>query len=150
MNGFTRQTLPTINRKYFFMNIICIESFSHKKRTTNRCFSVEHFSSTVAILTTKISLWTCASTFATETKCRISFIFSFKVWILSLLLVRLTYATLLSRVWATIDEVSICRRFIEHLQDVTTSNYSAIANSHTLHFTIARTKSAASSPIVAW
>jgi hypothetical protein len=31
--------------------------------------------------------------------------------------------------------------FIEHLQIVTTSNYSAVANSHTLQFTTARTKS---------
>jgi hypothetical protein len=31
--------------------------------------------------------------------------------------------------------------FIDHLQIVTTSNYSAISNSHTLQFTTARTKS---------
>jgi hypothetical protein len=52
-----------------------------------------------------------------------------------------------------------CRRFglvircIEHLQIVTTSNYSAIANSRTLQFTIAGTmssESAISSPVVAW
>jgi hypothetical protein len=43
--------------------------------------------------------------------------------------------------------------FIEHLQIVTTSNDSAIANSHTLQFTTAHTKSshsAVSSPVVAW
>jgi hypothetical protein len=43
--------------------------------------------------------------------------------------------------------------FIEHLQIVTTSNCSAIANSHILNFTTAGTKSsqsAESSPIVAW
>jgi hypothetical protein len=43
--------------------------------------------------------------------------------------------------------------FTEHLQNVTTSNYSAITNSHTLQFTRARTKSsqsAVSSPVVAW
>jgi hypothetical protein len=42
---------------------------------------------------------------------------------------------------------------IENLQIVTTSNYSAIANLHTLQFIIASTKSpqsAASSPVVAW
>jgi hypothetical protein len=42
--------------------------------------------------------------------------------------------------------------FTEHLQIITTSNYSAIANSHTLQFTIARIKSsssAVSSPVVA-
>jgi hypothetical protein len=40
--------------------------------------------------------------------------------------------------------------FIEHLQNVTTSTYSAIANSHTLQFIIARTnssQSAVSSPL---
>jgi hypothetical protein len=43
--------------------------------------------------------------------------------------------------------------FIELLQIVTTSNYSAIANSHTQQFTTARTKSsqfAVSSPVVVW
>jgi hypothetical protein len=42
---------------------------------------------------------------------------------------------------------------IEHLQNVTTCNYSATANSHTLQFTTARTKSSQStisSPVVAW
>jgi hypothetical protein len=43
--------------------------------------------------------------------------------------------------------------FIEHLQIVTTSNYSNIANSHTLQLTTARTKSsqsAVSSLNVTW
>jgi hypothetical protein len=43
--------------------------------------------------------------------------------------------------------------FTEHLQIITTSNYSAIANSHILQFTTARTKSSQSdvhSPVVAW
>jgi hypothetical protein len=43
--------------------------------------------------------------------------------------------------------------FIDHLQIITTSNYSAVANSHTQQFTIARIKSsqpAVSSPFVAW
>jgi hypothetical protein len=35
VNSLTRQTLPTVNRKHFFMNILCIESFAHKK-THNR------------------------------------------------------------------------------------------------------------------
>jgi hypothetical protein len=42
--------------------------------------------------------------------------------------------------------------FIAHLQIVITSNYSAIANSHTLQFTAERIKSsqsAVSSPVVA-
>jgi hypothetical protein len=34
--------------------------------------------------------------------------------------------------------------FIEHLEIVTTSNYSAIANSHALQFTTARTRSSQS------
>jgi hypothetical protein len=41
--------------------------------------------------------------------------------------------------------------FIEHLQIINTSNYSAVANSHNLQFTTARTKSsqsAVSSPVV--
>jgi hypothetical protein len=52
INRFTWQTVPKINRKHLFMNIFCTESFAHKKRTT------EHFSS-VAILTTETSPWTC-------------------------------------------------------------------------------------------
>jgi hypothetical protein len=43
--------------------------------------------------------------------------------------------------------------FIAHLQIVTTSNSSAIANPHTLQYTTARTKSsqsAVSSPVVTW
>jgi hypothetical protein len=43
--------------------------------------------------------------------------------------------------------------FIEHLQIATTSNYSAIANSHTQQLTTARTmssQSAASSLVVIW
>jgi hypothetical protein len=43
--------------------------------------------------------------------------------------------------------------FIEHLLIITTSNYSPVANSHTLQFTTGCTKSfhsAVSSPVVAW
>jgi hypothetical protein len=43
--------------------------------------------------------------------------------------------------------------YMEHLQIVKTINYSAIAISHILQFTTARTKSshsAVSSPVVAW
>jgi hypothetical protein len=43
--------------------------------------------------------------------------------------------------------------FTDHLQIVTTSNYSTITNSHTLQFTTAHTKSsqsAVSSPVGAW
>jgi hypothetical protein len=46
VNRFTQQTLSTVNRKHFFMNIL----FPTEKRTT------EHSSSTVAILTTETSL----------------------------------------------------------------------------------------------
>jgi hypothetical protein len=31
VNRFTRQTLPTVNRKHFFMNILCIEPFCPQK-----------------------------------------------------------------------------------------------------------------------
>jgi hypothetical protein len=43
--------------------------------------------------------------------------------------------------------------FIDNLRIITTSNYSAITNSHTLQFTTARTKSsqsAVSSRAIAW
>jgi hypothetical protein len=43
--------------------------------------------------------------------------------------------------------------YTDHLQIVTTSNYSAITNPHTMQFTTACTKSsqsAVSSPVVAW
>jgi hypothetical protein len=50
----TRQTLPTVNRKHFFMNVLCNESFCPPppqiKCNVERCSSVEHSSSTVAIL----------------------------------------------------------------------------------------------------
>jgi hypothetical protein len=61
VNCSVLQTLPTINRKHFFMNILCIESFCPQKHTTERCLLVLHSSSTFAILTTETSIWTCAS-----------------------------------------------------------------------------------------
>jgi hypothetical protein len=64
-----------------------------------------------------------------------------------------TACLILSRDWVTIDGVWIVIGFIDHSQIVTTSNYSAIAKSHTQRFTTARTKSsqsAVSSPVVAW
>jgi hypothetical protein len=67
VNRFTRQTLPTVNRKHFFMNILCIVCFCPQKRTKERCSSVAYASSTVANLTTKTSLWTCACASATYT-----------------------------------------------------------------------------------
>jgi hypothetical protein len=36
VNRFTRQTLPTVNRKHFFINTLCIESFCPQKKTHNR------------------------------------------------------------------------------------------------------------------
>jgi hypothetical protein len=70
VNCFTRQTLPNVNREHLFMNILYIEFFCPQKRTTERCTSVVHSSSTFAILTTEISLWTyaCASTTYTAMK----------------------------------------------------------------------------------
>jgi hypothetical protein len=36
VNRFTLRTLPTLKRKHFFMNILCIESFCPQKKTHNR------------------------------------------------------------------------------------------------------------------
>jgi hypothetical protein len=59
----------TAHRKQetFFMNILCIKSFCPQKRKPqqNRCSSVLHSSSMVAILTTETSLWTCVCASAT-------------------------------------------------------------------------------------
>jgi hypothetical protein len=60
---------------------------------------------------------------------------------------------ILSRAWVAIDEFGLVTGFIESLQIVNRSNYSAIANSHTQQFTTPRTKSsqpAVSSQVVAW
>jgi hypothetical protein len=63
---------------------------------------------------------------------------------------------IMSRVLVTVDGFGLVSGSVEHLQNlqsVTTSNYSAIANSHTLQFTTTRTKSsqsAVSSPVVSW
>jgi hypothetical protein len=45
------------------------------------------------------------------------------------------------QVYEWLDGFQIGNRFIEHLQMITANNYSTIANSHTLQFTIACTKS---------
>jgi hypothetical protein len=42
VNCFKWQTLPTVKRKYFFMNILLIKFFANKIRTTERCPSVVH------------------------------------------------------------------------------------------------------------
>jgi hypothetical protein len=68
VNCFTRQTLPIVNRKHFLMNILCIGSLYSTKKLTRECCSwVVYSSSTVAILTTETSLWTCACASATWT-----------------------------------------------------------------------------------
>jgi hypothetical protein len=36
VNRFSRQTLPTVNRKHIFMNILCIESFCPQKKKNSR------------------------------------------------------------------------------------------------------------------
>jgi hypothetical protein len=53
----------------------------------------------------------------------------------------------------TIDGLGLVTGFVEHLEIVATSNYSAIANSHTMQFITVRIKpsqSAVTSPVVAW
>jgi hypothetical protein len=42
---FEQQTLPTVNRKNLFMNILCTESFFPQECTTEHCTSVVHPSS---------------------------------------------------------------------------------------------------------
>jgi hypothetical protein len=55
VNRFTPQkTLPILNRKHFFMNILCIDSFCSQKRTTKHYPSVVHSSNMVTILTAEI------------------------------------------------------------------------------------------------
>jgi hypothetical protein len=65
VNRFTRQTLPTVYRKHFFMNIFALSPFAHKKSTSERCSLIVHSSSTVTILTIETNLWICAYASAT-------------------------------------------------------------------------------------
>jgi hypothetical protein len=65
MNRFTRTTLPTVNRKHFFMYILCIESFCSERPHKQRWSSIVYSSSRVTTLTTKTSLWTWACESAT-------------------------------------------------------------------------------------
>jgi hypothetical protein len=61
MNCLMWKTLPTINRKYFFFNILCNKSFCPQKnaqQNTALWYYTPH--SMVAILTTETSPWTCA------------------------------------------------------------------------------------------
>jgi hypothetical protein len=64
VNRFTRQTLPTLNRKHFCMNFVCIESLRPQK-THNRTLLVASTLKHRRHLTTKSSLWTCACASAT-------------------------------------------------------------------------------------
>jgi hypothetical protein len=62
-------------------------------------------------------------------------------------------ALILSRVWVTIDRSWIGNWIYWHLHNVTTNNSNAVANSHPLQCTTARTMSShspVSSPVVAW
>jgi hypothetical protein len=51
-----QQTLPPINRKHFFMDILCIESFCPRKMHSRTLVFGSIPSSMVAILTTETSL----------------------------------------------------------------------------------------------
>jgi hypothetical protein len=63
VSRFMRQTLPTVNRKHFSMNILYIESFYILR--VKRCSLGVQSSSRDANLTTETSLWTCACASAT-------------------------------------------------------------------------------------
>jgi hypothetical protein len=64
VNCITRQTLPTVNRQHFFMNILCIEFFCPQKKRHKRTLIFGSTpSSAIPISTTKTNLWirACAS-----------------------------------------------------------------------------------------
>jgi hypothetical protein len=44
VNGFTWQTLPTVNMKHFFMNIICIQSFCPQQNAALRYYTPQTWS----------------------------------------------------------------------------------------------------------
>jgi hypothetical protein len=67
INSFTRQTLPNLKSKYFFINIFAAILSINKIHTTECFSSAVHSSNTVAILTTETSLWICAWASATST-----------------------------------------------------------------------------------
>jgi hypothetical protein len=56
MSPFMRQTLPTVDRKHFFMNIFCIDSFCPQKTHNRTLLSGVYSFGMVSILTTEISL----------------------------------------------------------------------------------------------
>jgi hypothetical protein len=65
MNRFTWQTHPTVERKSFFMNILCIESIFPEEYTHNWKLLFGSISATtVAIFTTETSLWICSWAYA--------------------------------------------------------------------------------------
>jgi hypothetical protein len=61
---YATKTVPTVNRKHFFINILCVKFFFPHRNTKECCFSLVHSSNTVAILTTDTSFWTGACAFA--------------------------------------------------------------------------------------
>jgi hypothetical protein len=56
VNRFTQQTLSTVNRQHFFMNILRIDSFCSRKAHNRMLVFGSISSSTVAILATETSL----------------------------------------------------------------------------------------------
>jgi hypothetical protein len=56
VDRFTRQTLLTLNRKHFFMNILSIETFCPQRTLKRTLIFGGTFSSTVAILTIETRL----------------------------------------------------------------------------------------------
>jgi hypothetical protein len=56
---YARNTSP-LKEETFLYEYLCTESFCPQKSTRERCSSTVHSLSTVAILTTATSLWTCA------------------------------------------------------------------------------------------
>jgi hypothetical protein len=59
VNRFIQQTLPTTNRKHFFVNILFYWVLPTEKCITEFFSSVVYPSSIVIILTTKTRLWIC-------------------------------------------------------------------------------------------
>jgi hypothetical protein len=60
VNRLTGQTLPTVNKKHFFMNILCTESFCPQKSTTKCRTSVVHLARSTFWLLKPASTCACA------------------------------------------------------------------------------------------
>jgi hypothetical protein len=114
VNSFTLQTLLTVNRKHFCINIFCIESFCPQIRTVERYSSVAHSSSTVAILTTETSLWLrgflCVSLGSSTVQLHDSLGSRRACSITAVLLPFLTYSLTLPRNWMKLPPVWIYRQ----------------------------------------